>query len=763
MLMLCSSAAASADTWLRVETANFEVVGNAADADIRGVADRLERFREAISKMIAVKPTAVKTRVIVFKDDATFRPFKPKKADGTPDDLVAGLFQSGEDVNYIAIPAGGADLSTIYHEYTHDVLNASFGRTEIPAWLNEGLAEYFQTFRIVDERTAVIGEAPRTHIALMQRGPLIPWDEFFAVDNHSLQERGHSRTLFYAQAWAVIRHVIETAAGKTELDPKTIAERIEQIDRKQLDAAVNSLITAQATPVTLELAATSSVAGAASSIAEPHANAYLGDLLYHLKEYQDAEKYLKAALAAEPKLPAANASLGMVKLRQRKFAEAKRLLETAVAGDADNHLVHFYYAYLLTRENMNEAGLVTNFPPNIANEIRQSLRRAIRLNDRFAESYRLFAFTALVTNEGLEEALAGLKKAENLRPGDTEIGLMVPQMLLRQEKAEEAWKAADKIFRSTADARVKKEAAALIKSANELMSAAPRGNQIVISGTREPMIYQRKDLTEEQLAKFEQERVINNVNLLIERPRASERQAVGRLGKIACTDDRILYSFKADNGELKLGGRRFDELRIKVLIEGTRSLAFRCDARVTDELAVITYRPSARLGAGIDGDLLSIAFVPAFFKLRSLEEVAKSPNIIVQGGPASDLGENEKIAANQRSEMERVMRETQIRDLDERLRQPGAGEIRVLAIPQKLECSAGRYLLTANNSGVAMMFSAAIADRFEVNSFNSEAGIVEVGCRAQLPALPAVITFRQNGNDRELVAVEFVPSFYKLP
>ena len=91
------------------------------------------------------------------------------------------------------------------------------------------------------------------------------------------------------------------------------------------------------------------------------------------------------------------------------------------------------------------------------------------------------------------------------------------------------------------------------------------------------------------------------------------------------------------------------------------------------------------------------------------------------------------------------------------------GEIRVLAIPQKLECSAGRYLLTANNSGVAMMFSAAIADRFEVNSFNSEAGIVEVGCRAQLPALPSVITFRQNGNDRELVAVEFVPSFYKLP
>ncbi len=760
VILLCSVAAFSAaDAWLRVETANFEVVGNATETDIRAVADRLERFREAISKVIAVRPNAVKTRVIVFKDDASFRPFKPKRPDGTPDDLVAGLFQPGEDVNYITIPAGGADLSTIYHEYTHDVLNASFGRAEIPAWLNEGLAEYFQTFRIVDERTAVIGEAPRTHISLLQRGPLVPWDDFFAVDNYSLQERGaHSRTLFYAQAWAVIRHAFETAPRKKALDPKTIQEQVGKIDRKVLDAAVNVLLTTPAAPVTLELAAASG-ATAATPISEARANAYLGDFLYHLKEYQNAETYLRAALAADPKLPAANASLGMVKLRQRKFAEAKRLLEVAVAGDADNHIVHFYYAYLLTRENMNEAGMVTSFPAETAVKIRESLRRAIRLNGDFAESYRLLALTALVTNEGLDEALAGLRKAEELRSGDSEIELMVPQILLRQEKAEEAWKAADKIFRSTTDARVKKEAAELIKSANELANSKPRGRQIVISGTREPIIYQRKDLTDEQLAKLEEERVINNVNLLIERPQTGERQAVGHLGRITCVEDRIVYKFKTDKGELDLGGRRFDDLRLKVLIEGTRSFSFRCDAKVADDLAAITYRP----GAGNDGELLSIAFVPPFFKLRSLEEIAKAPQIIVQGGPASDLGENERTAAAERSEMERVMRATQVRDVEERLRQPSPGEFRVLATPEKIECSAGRMILTAKGVEGTLKFSTAIVNRFEVRSFNSEAGIVDVGCRSEVPSLPAVITFRQNGNDRELIAVEFVPSYFKLP
>jgi hypothetical protein len=71
--------------------------------------------------------------------------------------------------------------------------------------------------------------------------------------------------------------------------------------------------------------------------------------------------------------------------------------------------------------------------------------------------------------------------------------------------------------------------------------------------------------------------------------------------------------------------------------------------------------------------------------------------------------------------------------------------------------------LTAKGAEGQLVFFATIMNRFEARSFNSEAGIVEVGCRAQLPSLPAVITFRQNGNDRELIAVEFVPSYYKLP
>ena len=765
LLVLSSMTSVRAvETWTRTETPNFEVVGNATDVEIKGVTERLERFRKALSTIIAVRPNPTKTRVIVFRDDAAFRPFKPKKADGTPDDLVAGLFQPGEDVNYIVIAGGGADLSTIFHEYTHDALNTSFGHTEIPAWLNEGLAEYFQTFRIIDGGTAELGRAPKSNLSMLQRGPLIPWDEFFAIDNYSLQQKGpHSRTMFYAQAWAVVQLLIHDASASRLLDPKTLQGRIREIDHAKLSENLTDLVAAGTEPTVLTDNSIKVALPGPVGLSEDRANAYLGDLLYHMKDYAGAETYLKIALAGDTKMPSANASLGMVRLRQRRFAEAKRLLENAVASDADNHLVHYYYAYLLTRENMDGAGLVSKFPASTAEQIRRSLRRAIRLNDQFVESYRLLAFTALVTNEGLDEALAGLKKAEALRPGDSEVSLMVPQILLRQEKAEEAREAASTIFRSTSDPRVKKEAESLLRSAALVASAVTHKGQIVIGVAQQPVIYQRKDLTDEQFGKLMEDRVVNNVNGLIERPGPGELQAVGALGKISCVDGRIGYIFKTDSGkELRLTGQRFDDLRLKVLIEGTRSFAFRCGAMVTDELTVITYRPPARPTPGNNGELLSIAFVPRFFRLKSLAEVAMSPQVIVQGGPTTPVEENARVSAAEREAMERTMRETQLRDIDERLRAVGDGEIRTLATPEKVECSSGRMMLSARDASGVHVFSAAIADRFDVASFNPEAGIVEVGCTVQLPALPAVITFREKPNGRELISVEFVPKFFSL-
>src|SRR3954463_7166503 len=156
-VLLAAQAVAAKDTWTSVRSQNFSLVGNASEKEIRQVATRLEQVREGVTKLFPTLnfTTPVPTTVVVSKNDAAYKPFKPL-ADGKPVE-VAGYFQPGQDVNYITLTperAGGAEnpYGTIYHEYTHLLVNNSSGAGEAPAWFNEGLAEYYSTFAIEEDR-----------------------------------------------------------------------------------------------------------------------------------------------------------------------------------------------------------------------------------------------------------------------------------------------------------------------------------------------------------------------------------------------------------------------------------------------------------------------------------------------------------------------------------------------------------------------------------------------------------------------------------
>ena len=80
-LLLCLGpvTANAADVWTRIESSNFEFIGNAPETDIRQVASRLERFRAAFRSVFPQFPgnSGKRTRVVVFKDSESFRTFKP--------------------------------------------------------------------------------------------------------------------------------------------------------------------------------------------------------------------------------------------------------------------------------------------------------------------------------------------------------------------------------------------------------------------------------------------------------------------------------------------------------------------------------------------------------------------------------------------------------------------------------------------------------------------------------------------------------------
>ena len=203
-----------------VRSKNFHFVGEAGEAEIRREAVRLEQFREMFRRAfpeINVDAPAAPPTILVFKDSASFAPFKPVRENGQADKNVSGFFQSSGETSYIAFPVSddaGKSSGTIFHEYVHFLVSNNFRAAALPVWLNEGLAEYYQTFRMKNDRSAVFGEAQKGHLRLLREYRPAPLKTLAAVDYSTLsQMSGAQKNLFYAQSWALVHYLTQKHGG----------------------------------------------------------------------------------------------------------------------------------------------------------------------------------------------------------------------------------------------------------------------------------------------------------------------------------------------------------------------------------------------------------------------------------------------------------------------------------------------------------------------------------------------------------------------
>lgn len=203
--LVAGSAAPVRAEWRRIETPSFIIIGDVSAATLRNVAVQFEGFRETMTRVLGERATRipVPTVVVVFPHDRAFTPFKPKFQGRTVS--LGGLFQGRPDANYIALVDDGNPqrLPVVFHEYVHLLVSNSGLR--VPAWLGEGLAEFYSTYQLArGGREAVIGGYIAEHLALLNKQPLLTFDQLLAVDRQSpLYNEGSRRSLFYAQSWAL--------------------------------------------------------------------------------------------------------------------------------------------------------------------------------------------------------------------------------------------------------------------------------------------------------------------------------------------------------------------------------------------------------------------------------------------------------------------------------------------------------------------------------------------------------------------------------
>src|SRR5205085_2527543 len=358
-------------------------------------------------------------------------------------------------------------------------------------------------------------------------------------------------------------------------------------------------------------------------LSEAEAQAYLGDLLYHTNRADDAETYLKQALALTPNLPMAESALGRVRVRQKRYDEAIKLLQQAVAADPQNYLAHFYLAEALNRQTLGPDNMVARYPAEVAATMRAELKKSIELNPNFPEAYHLLAFLDLVNGEELMDATVLMTRARSLRPDRLEYAITLARVYMRREQFVAARHVLEQVMRSSnADAQERAEAegtlrevnnyaeqSARVKAANEEFQRSMKASERTGEDKIEDKTGTSKSETDTSTP--DQPQPIAGSTRPVLKHRTDGEQIRGVLTKIECTGgaSAILY-VQAGERLYKIHTDALDHIEFISYIPDM-SGQISCGPLKKETYVRLTFRPAAQqqTHAKFDGEAIAVEFI----------------------------------------------------------------------------------------------------------------------------------------------------------
>jgi len=427
--------------WTRLTSDHFLFVGEVSERQMRGIAVRLEQFREVVGRVVSedVTQSPVPTVVVVFQDDRSFVPFKPM-FQGKPVAL-AGYFVGMEDVNYIAVNAEQEALAygLIFHEYAHFLTGNAVAAT--PVWVSEGLAELYQTFEITNGgRTAMIGRPSRQNLELLQTNSMLPVRDLIAVTHDSsLYNEGNRRGMFYAESWALVHYLTfggPARAGQLKKYLGAIGDGVpaDQAfddvfgDPAVLDGELQRYVRSVAFNV-LRLEFDEKTASGSASRALPITDAdaagYLADLLARLERPDDARAFIARALETTPDNARVLTALGLFELRARNNAAAFPLLEKAATlspGDAGVQSAYGRALTLRADQGATDEDLLYA-------KARTVLSRALEIEPDNVSTMVTLAEVEMASGANPARAVVLMERAVTVSPGRDEYRLLLAQAL----------------------------------------------------------------------------------------------------------------------------------------------------------------------------------------------------------------------------------------------------------------------------------------------------------------------------------------------
>jgi TonB family protein len=404
------------------------IEGDVSEKELLGVARRLEQFREVLARGFGAGvrlTTPTPLTVVVFARQRTFKPVQPLyngKAE-----RVGGYAEVTNIGTSIAISLDGGTqvYAAIYHEYAHLLISNAIAGA--PAWLNEGLAEFYGTFELSsDGRRAELGRPILPARIEGLRARRLPLSDVLAADEDTYA-RSADRSLLYAQSWALVHYLTlgNPARARQYADfigrlragtPADAAFSAAFPDRYKLEAEVADYVN-QYSVRTAEVRFSEKVAADVTYRATPmrpaEVEATFGHLLLRQQRHAEAEARFTRAVALDPATATAHTGLGLLRMMQGKGPEALAPLWKGVELADGDAMAHFALGIAALRCGSEQCAQQRGG----VQTARRELQRAVEILPEFPEALSSLATAELATATDLSSAERHALDAVGLLPG----------------------------------------------------------------------------------------------------------------------------------------------------------------------------------------------------------------------------------------------------------------------------------------------------------------------------------------------------------
>lgn len=388
--------------WTVAASAHFRVYSQTGEGHARSALQWFEQLRAFFQRTGFALDGRPPVRVIGFRSQRDYDQYRLRPA-------ADAYYVGTESSDCIVMPSLRAEQAGIAaHEYAHLVLHAN--SLELPAWLGEGLAEYFSTLQIGERNTKLGGDLPMRS-QILQRSAWMPLSQLLTTTTHTRTEAG----LFYAQSWALTEMLILSPEYKTRF-PQMLselstgaggAEALTAVYWKSLDAITRDMrqwVTSGRTSASvLPPVAIDSVSVQVWRLSSQEARLLEAGLLLDMGDLNRAEAAYRQLLQESPNVAGAYGALGSIALRRGDREGARNDWKLAMQRGISDANLCYRYALLAEETGTSQS------------EAKGALERAITLYPEFDDArYQLALMSS--NNGDYAEALHQLLSMKFVRP-----------------------------------------------------------------------------------------------------------------------------------------------------------------------------------------------------------------------------------------------------------------------------------------------------------------------------------------------------------